>query len=225
MISVDVIIPTFNSGGLLREALDSVAAQSVAPRRVIVVDDGSTDGAVASAVAGRPNVTVIRQANAGVSVARNTGVARSQADALLILDHDDLLEPSAIEVLVAAMESGMGAQMVHGMVREFVDDRGGLPESVRAGERVLPARLSGCTLVSRALWERIGGCIPGMTQGEWIDWIDRAMASGTVVQTVPEVILHRRIHANNFTRVAAGKLQYLDVARAALARKRGGASA
>lgn len=225
MISVDVLIPTFNSGGLLREALDSVAAQTCLPQRVIVVDDGSTDGTVAPAIAGRASITVVRQANAGVSVARNTGVARSRSEALLILDHDDLLSPNSIEVLVAAMSQGDNVQLVHGMVREFVDDRGGLPEGVRAGERVLPARLSGCTLIRRTLWEEVGGCVPGMTQGEWIDWIDRAMASGAAVETVPEVILHRRIHANNFTRVAAGKVQYLDVARAALARKRGGASA
>lgn len=224
MITVDVVIPTFNSGGLLREALDSVAAQTCLPKRVIVVDDGSSDGAVAPAIAGRPSVTVIRQANAGVSAARNTGVARSNAEALLILDHDDLLSPNGLELLADAMRRGNNVNLVHGMVHEFVDDRRGLPDGVRAAERVLPARLSGCTLIRRALWEHVGGCIPGMTQGEWIDWIDRAMASGAVVETVPEVVLHRRIHANNFTRIAEGKLQYLDVARAALARKRGGAS-
>jgi len=225
VISVDVIVPTFNSGGLLGEALDSVSAQTVAPQRVIVVDDGSTDGAVARAIAGRRNVTVIRQRNGGVSVARNTGVARSHADALLILDHDDLLEPRAIEVLVGAMGSGDGVQLVHGMVREFVDDRGGLPEGVRATERTLPARLSACSLVHRSLWDTVGGCTPGLTQGEWIDWIDRAMALGPTVVTVDELIFRRRIHANNFTRVAAGKAQYLDVARAALLRKRGGSPA
>lgn len=225
MISVDVIVPTFNSGGLLHEALDSIAAQTVVPHRVIVIDDGSTDGAVARSIAGRPNITVIRQRNAGVSVARNVAIAASLADALLILDHDDLLEPTAIEVLVDAVGRGENVQMVHGMVREFVDDRGGLPEGVRAVERTLPARLSGCTLVRRTLWDRVGGCVPGMTQGEWIDWIDRAMATTPTVATVDRVILHRRIHAKNFTRAAAGKAQYLDVARAALARKRGEAPA
>ncbi len=222
MISVDVIVPVFNSGGLLNEVLDSIDAQTRRPNSVIVVDDGSTDGAVAGAVAGRSNIVVIRQRNGGVSVSRNTGVAASRAEALLIVDHDDLLLPGSIECLVTAMESGVGVQMCHGLVQEFVDSRGGLPEGVRVTERTLPARLSGCTLVRRTLWDRVGGCVPGMTQGEWIDWIDRAMTLSPEVVLVNEVILRRRIHANNFTRAVAGKSQYLDVARAALARKRGG---
>jgi glycosyltransferase involved in cell wall biosynthesis len=221
MITVDVIVPTFNSGGLLVETLDSVAAQTAPPNRIIVVDDGSTDGAVGPATAGRPNLTVIRQDNGGISVARNTGVAHSQADAVLIVDHDDLLSPNGIEVLVAVMEENNDAQLVHGMVQEFVDDRDGLPEGVRLTEQSLRARVSGCTLVRRDLWIQIGGCRPGMTQGEWIDWIDRAMAAGAVAKHVDEVILLRRIHANNFTRAPESKLQYLDVARAALERKRG----
>ncbi|MTB08076.1 MAG: glycosyltransferase, partial [Actinobacteria bacterium] len=135
MISVDVIVPSFNSGGLLSEALDSIQVQTYPPARVIVVDDGSTDGAVSGAVAGRPNVTVIRQHNGGVSVARNTGVAASRAEALLIVDHDDLLVPNSIASLVHAMESGVGVQMCHGLVQEFVDSRGGLPEGVRVTER------------------------------------------------------------------------------------------
>lgn len=225
MISVDVIVPAFNSGGLLNEALDSIHAQTYPAARIIVVDDGSTDGAVAMSLAGRSNITVIRQRNGGVSVSRNTGVAASRAEALLIVDHDDLLVPNSIASLVHAMESDPQVQMCHGLVQEFVDARGGLPEGVRVSERTLPARLSGCTLVRRALWDRVGGCVPGMTQGEWIDWIDRAMTLEPKVALVDEVILRRRIHANNFTRATAGKVQYLDVARAALARKREGRQA
>ena len=220
MISVDVIVPTFNSGGLLAEALDSVAAQTLPPSRVIVVDDGSTDDAVGPATAGRHGLTIIRQSNGGVSEARNTGVANSQADALLILDHDDLLEPRGLEVLVAAMDVTTDVELVHGMIHEFVDDREALAPGVRLSERSLPARVSGCTLVRRSLWDRIGGCVAGMTQGEWIDWIDRAMSAGAVAVQVDEIVLHRRIHARNFTRAPEGKAQYLDVARSALARKR-----
>lgn len=225
MISVDVIVPSFNSGGLLAEALDSIQAQTYPAARIIVVDDGSTDGAVAATLAGRSNITVIRQRNGGVSVSRNTGVAASRAEALLIVDHDDLLLPNSIASLVDAMESDPQVQMCHGLVQEFVDARGGLPEGVRVSERTLPARLSGCTLIRRVLWDRVGGCIPGMTQGEWIDWIDRAMTLTPKVALVDEVVLRRRIHANNFTRAIAGKVQYLDVARAALARKREGRQA
>lgn len=220
MITVDVIVPTFDSGGLLVESLDSIAAQTLAPQRIIVVDDGSSDGAVEPATAGRADLTLLRQPNRGLAVASNNGVAESTSAAFVILDHDDLLAPTAIELLVAAMDAADGVQLVHGMVHEFVDDRGGLPDGVRTSAQTIPARVAGCTLVRRDLWERIGGCEPSLSHGAWIEWIDRAMAAGASTLTVPEVVLHRRIHARNFTRAAADRMRYLEVARAALARKR-----
>ncbi len=222
MISIDVIIPTYNSAGLLADALDSIDAQTLPPRRVLVVDDGSTDDAVARSTAGRSNVTVIRRPNGGVSAARNTGAAASRADALLFLDHDDLLTPPALATLASAIGSAPGIEMVHGMMREFVDPNSPPPPGVRTTERVLPSRLAGSSLVMRSLWLRVGELREGMSQGEWIDWIDRAMALGTSVRTVDAVICERRIHGRNTTRGTSGKANYLAVARDALQRKRDG---
>jgi glycosyltransferase involved in cell wall biosynthesis len=221
VISVDVIVPTFNSGGLLREALESIRAQTMPAHHIIVVDDGSTDGAVAPSIAGFANVSVIRRENAGVSVARNTGAAASEADCIIFVDHDDLLSANALEALVGGMGQRPGVDLCHAWVQEFVDDRLPLPEGVRRAGEALPARLSGCTLVRRSLWTRVGGCVPGLNQGEWIDWIDRAYAAGAVVTNIDTVVLHRRIHGRNFTGAAAGKVEYLAVARAALLRRRG----
>lgn len=220
MITVDVIVPTFNSGGLLNESLDSVTAQTMQPQRIIVVDDGSTDNAVEPAVADRPNLTLLCQPNSGLAVACNNGVVESTAEAFILLDHDDLLAPNAIEVLVAAMEANSGVQLVHGMVHEFIDDRSRLPEWVRAEEQTVAARLAGCTLVRRDLWDLVGELLPTLVYGVWIDWIDRATSAGAKTLNVPEVILHRRIHAKNFTGGEQNEINYLDVARAALARKR-----
>ena len=224
MITVDVIVPTFNSGGLLNESLDSVIAQTMQPQRIIVVDDGSTDHAVDPAVADRPNLTLLRQPNNGLAVACNNGVVESTAEAFIILDHDDLLAPTAIETLAVAMNANSEVQLVHGMVHEFIDDRGGLPEGVRIEEQTLAARLGGCTLVRRELWELLDGLNPTLSAGVWIDWIDRATNARASTLNVPEVILHRRIHAKNFTGGEQDQGGYLTVARAALARKRNGSN-
>jgi glycosyltransferase involved in cell wall biosynthesis len=224
MITVDVIVPTFNSGGLLNESLDSVAAQTMRPQRIIVVDDGSTDDAVEPAATDRPNLTLLRQPNSGLAVACNNGVVESNAEAFVILDHDDLLAPKAIETLAVAMDANSGVQLVHGMVHEFIDDREGLPEGVRIKEQTLAARLGGCTLVRRDLWDLVDGLNPTLSLGVWIDWIDRATYAGAKTLNVPEVILHRRIHAKNFTGGEQDERNYLDVARAALARKRDGSN-
>jgi hypothetical protein len=115
-------------------------------------------------------------------------------------------------------------QLVHGMVHEFIDDRGGLPEGVRIEEQTIAARLSGCTLVRRELWELLDRLNPALSYGVWIDWIDRATNAGASTLSVPEVILHRRIHARNFTGGEQEPTSYFDVARAALARKRNGSN-
>jgi hypothetical protein len=122
------------------------------------------------------------------------------------------------------MDANSGVQLVHGMVHEFIDDREGLPEGVRIKEQTLAARLGGCTLVRRDLWDLVDGLNPTLSLGVWIDWIDRATYAGAKTLNVPEVILHRRIHAKNFTGGEQDERNYLDVARAALARKRDGSN-
>jgi glycosyltransferase involved in cell wall biosynthesis len=93
---VSVIIPVYNIEPYLRRSLESVLAQTLADIEVIVVDDGSTDasGRICDEYArsdGR--VTVIHQANAGISAARNAGLERARGNYLGFVDGDDMIEP------------------------------------------------------------------------------------------------------------------------------------
>jgi glycosyltransferase involved in cell wall biosynthesis len=88
-MSISVVIPAYNTAEHIGRAIDSVLGQSVAANEIIVVDDGSTDG-TAKVVAGfGDKVKYIRQDNAGVSVARNTGIAAATGDWIAFLDSDD----------------------------------------------------------------------------------------------------------------------------------------
>lgn len=94
---VSVIIPCYNQGRFLQAAIESVLKQTYQHVEVIVVDDGSTDDTAAVCV-GFPQVRYVYLPNAGVSVARNIGVAHSKGDYLVFLDADDLLYENAIEL-------------------------------------------------------------------------------------------------------------------------------
>jgi len=217
---VAVIIAARNPGALLIETLDSVAAQTLQPAEVVVVDDGSSDDSVAAAVLDRVGVRVVRIEPSGRSVARNTGVQQSTAAMLLFLDADDLLVPDALSMLCEALQSDPSADLAHGLTYEFVDAHNPPGPGSRHANQVVDVRLGGCTLLRRSLWERAGGLDPALSQGEWIEWIDRAGQHARGVVRLDEVVLHRRLHGGNGTASTAEQPDYLAVARAALQRKR-----
>lgn len=101
--SVSVVIPTFNRSATLPRALGSVRAQTLRPDEVIVVDDGSTDDTPAVVERGFPDVTYLRQTNAGVSAARNRGIGKSAGEWIAFLDSDDEWKPEKLERQMAAL--------------------------------------------------------------------------------------------------------------------------
>src|SRR5436309_9355229 len=85
-----VIVPTFNRASLLRQALDSVLAQTFAEYELIVVDDGSTDDTANVVASYGSRVYFLQQANRGPGAARNLGAAGAKGEYLAFLDSDDL---------------------------------------------------------------------------------------------------------------------------------------
>lgn len=94
---VSVIIACFNQGRFLGEAIASAQKQTYTNIEIIVIDDGSTDN-TREVAASFANVKYFHQANAGLSAARNLGIARSNGLFLVFLDADDILYPGGVEV-------------------------------------------------------------------------------------------------------------------------------
>lgn len=108
---VSVIIPTFNRKEMVQEALASVVQQTWTDIEIIVIDDGSTDGTFELLriwQVDNPEIasTILRQENAGVATARNSGLANAKGEFLYMLDSDDLIFPDALETLVTTLSAG-----------------------------------------------------------------------------------------------------------------------
>lgn len=99
--SVSVVIPLYNKGDFVEEAVRSALAGPTPPMEVIVVDDGSTDDGPERVEAfGDPRVRLLRQENAGVSAARNRGLELAQGDLVAFLDADDVWLPEYLSSIV-----------------------------------------------------------------------------------------------------------------------------
>jgi len=86
---ISIILPLYNGKDLVKKSIDGVFSQTFTNWELIVVDDGSTDGGAAYIESNYPDVKVIRQKNAGVAAARNTGIRHTAGEILAFLDQDD----------------------------------------------------------------------------------------------------------------------------------------
>lgn len=105
---ISIIVPVYKVEQYLRKCVDSILAQTYSNIEVILVDDGSPDGcpAICDEYASKDTrVKVIHQANAGVSAARNAGLAAAKGEYIGFVDSDDWIEPDMYEVLLNMMSN------------------------------------------------------------------------------------------------------------------------
>lgn len=120
--SISVIVPCYNYGQFIGEALDSVLAQSYENWECIVVDDGSTDNtkAVVTQYAEKDSrIKYFYQENQGLAATRNFGISLSRGTYLQFLDADDQIESRKLEFQLSVLEGNVGIDIVYGNVRLF----------------------------------------------------------------------------------------------------------
>jgi glycosyltransferase involved in cell wall biosynthesis len=100
-MKISVVIPAYNAAAFLPRCLESVFAQTLKPKEVIVVDDGSADKT--AALATELGARVISRRNGGLSAARNTGIQNASSDWIALLDADDMWAPTKLERQVACI--------------------------------------------------------------------------------------------------------------------------
>ena len=110
---VSVIIPCYNQGHFLPEAIESALRQTHQRVEIVVVDDGSTDD-TSRAAARYESVRCIRQENRGLAGARNRGLQESTGECLVFLDADDRLRPNAVELALRVLTHRRDAAFSYG---------------------------------------------------------------------------------------------------------------
>lgn len=112
--SVSVIVPTYNRAPWIGATLRSILGQSVQPSEIIVVDDGSSDDTESVCATFGPQVRFVRQANGGVSRARNHGASLATGTWLAFVDSDDLWRPEKLRLQLAALDATDGSWCISG---------------------------------------------------------------------------------------------------------------
>lgn len=195
---VSVVIPCFNYGHFLEEAVDSVLRQTLSSVEIIVVDDGSTDEATLSVLATfvKPRTVVLRRPNGGLSSARNQGVRAARGRYVCCLDADDRLAPTYLEKATAILESDHGAGFAYSWVKLFGDD-----DDIWHTDRFDLAELRRRNFIPVSAvfriadWATVGGYAEDMRNGyeDWEFWL-RLASLGRRGVLIPEALFEHRLH-------------------------------
>jgi GT2 family glycosyltransferase len=203
---VSIVMPCFNAVRHLPLSVGSVLAQTFTGWELIAVDDGSTDGTLAWLnTQTDPRITVLSQANGGVSRARNAGLSRARGQWVAFLDADDTWDPRFLQTMVLALQSRTDAVLAYcgwqniglpgGRGAPFV------PPDLETPDK-MEALFASCrwpihaALTSRAVVLRAGGFDISLKNSEdYALWL-RVCAAGEIVR-VPEVLAHYHFHGSN----------------------------
>lgn len=190
---VSVVIPCYNDGPYLKEAIESTLDQTYSPIEIIVVDDGSTDNS--AEIASRYPVTLITQNNQGTGAALNHGIRHASGEDLIPLGADDKLHPSFVDRCVRVLQEHPEVAFVYTSVILF-GDRGGVfySKPYELGRLKLGNFIPGIALIRAQAIRAAGGFDANLPCLEdWDLWLSLA-ERGLFGRLLPEPLLYVRQH-------------------------------
>jgi glycosyltransferase involved in cell wall biosynthesis len=222
---VSVIVPCFNLGQYVDEAVDSVLAQTFQDLEIVIVDDGSTDAVTIERLAqyNRPKTRALRMPHAGLAAARNAGIAHSTGTYLCALDADDRLDPSYLAKAVEVLERDPSVTFVSAWLRTF-----GVEHWEWTPERCdLPTLLWENTVLTAAVVRRdavaaVGGydtAMPRQGDEDWDLWLT-LVERGHRGIILPEILFNYRRRPGSMSTVCWHGPDHLPLAEYRLAKHR-----
>ncbi len=194
---VSIVVPFFNDGKYINEAIDSALSQTHSPLEIIVVNDGSTDRESIEILesADWPMTHVIHAGNKGPAAARNMGISASRGKYILPLDADDRIHPTYVERATSILESEPCVGIVYCLAEYFGQTSGRWDLPSYSFERMLLDNIIFTTaLFRRQDWQSVGGMNESLRHGmeDYDFWLSLLEIGRKVVQ-IPEVLFYYRI--------------------------------
>lgn len=198
MSNVAIIIPCYNHGAYIREALDSFKELNSTEVEVVIVNDGSTDNQTLDVLnqLKQEGFRVIDQKNQGLGKTRNNAIKATQAPYILPLDSDNRINPNYVRKAVEILEKQPEIGVVYSNPRYF-GEREGIGElpDFNLQRLMLGNYIDACAVYRRSAWEAVGGYdenMPFMGVEDWEFWLHLAF-KGYGFHHIPEPLYHYRV--------------------------------
>lgn len=221
--AVSIIMPIKNSARFIRDALDSIVAQSFEDYEVIIVDGASSDDGPAVARS-YPKTICVSQQGIGLPQAWNQGIAAACSPFIAFLDSDDVWVAEKLEWQVAAFNRDSRLEYVFGRTEFFLQVNEPLPRGFRRevleGSHLVPA--TGSSMISRSTVDRMGPFQEGIQIASDIEWLVR-LRETSITLPMDRVVLKKRLHQNSLgqlTSIAILKSELVQLARQRAAARR-----
>ncbi|MDP4088146.1 MAG: glycosyltransferase family A protein [Bacillota bacterium] len=204
---VSIIMPCYNQGVYIEEAVESVKKQTYGNIELVIVNDGSTEEFTLKKLkeieaAGEENIKVLNTPNCGLAQARNNGIKASTGHYILPLDGDDKIQETYVEKAVAAIEKSRQIGVVYCISSYFGEKTGIWPIPDFSRDLMLIDNLVFCTaLYRREDYNRTKGYNPNMKFGleDWDFWLSM-MELGLDFYRIDEVLFHYRFKRKSMLR-------------------------
>lgn len=194
---VSVIIPCYNHGKYLEEAIDSVLRSTYDNYEIIVINDGSTDYLTRQVLEtlDKPHTTVVHSNNKGVAYSRNIGIENATGEFILPLDADDKISERYMEKAMEVFKTMPGMGIVYSKACLFGEKRGRWRLPPYSLEQVLASNIIFCSAFYRKKdWAKVNGYKPEIPFGkeDWEFWLS-LLEAGLKVYQIPQVHFYYRI--------------------------------
>ncbi len=190
MAKAAVIIPCYNQGQYLDQAVDSIVRQTFQDFEILIVNDGSTDPLTVEKLKhyNRPKTRVLHTSNQGLPNARNNGIRETDSEYILPLDADDYMGETFLEKAVPVLNTQPRVGIVACGLQYFgISDKRIIPKIEGVQTFLGQNHIGVSSLFRRICWEQVGGYTEKIRQGyqDWNFWID-ILKRGWQIHVIPE---------------------------------------